>query len=73
MIPALKAVGKVWGTLRSPGPKAIKTFREWARDHAVMIDSLDGLNGDVEKFSFLDSLLENKRVVYLGEEDHWDS
>ncbi len=36
-----------------------------------MFDPLDGMNADIEKLSFLDDLLAYKRVVYLGEEDHW--
>lgn len=57
--------------LRQPRKKERLAFLAWAREQAVMIDSLDGLGGDIEKLSFLDNVLENKRVVYLGEEDHW--
>lgn len=46
-------------------------FLAWAREHAVLIDPLEGPDLDTERLSFLDKLLENKRVVYLGEEDHW--
>lgn len=52
-------------------PAQIKNFKEWAREKAVMLDPLDGHNTDIEKLSFLDDLLANKRIVYLGEEDHW--
>lgn len=56
--------------IRQPSRNDAATFITWAREHAVMVESLDE-SGDVEKLSFLDELLENKRVVYLGEEDHW--
>ncbi|KPU44375.1 hypothetical protein OXPF_25450 [Oxobacter pfennigii] len=46
-------------------------FIGWARENAVMFDYLDGMNADIEKLSVLDNLLADKRVVYLGEEDHW--
>jgi Erythromycin esterase homolog len=36
-----------------------------------MFEPLNGMNADIEKLSFLDDLLAAKRVVYLGEEDHW--
>ncbi len=57
---------------RFTNPKSCgtKEFVEWAQDKAVIIDDFDG-SADVERLSFLDSLLEDKRIVYLGEEDHW--
>lgn len=51
-------------------PKAA-AFLEWAHEHAVPIDRLENGDADVEQLSSLDKWLENKRVVYLGEEDHW--
>jgi hypothetical protein len=56
---------------RQPGRKDINDLILRARKHAVTIDPLDGINVDIEKLSFLDRLLENKHVVYIGEEDHW--
>ncbi|HBC91573.1 MAG TPA: hypothetical protein DCZ10_01355 [Pelotomaculum sp.] len=49
----------------------IEKFLDWACENAAMFDSLDGMNADIEKLSVLDDLLADKRVVYLGEEDHW--
>lgn len=46
-------------------------FVGWAREHAVFFDKPDGLHADIEQLSCLDKLLEGKRIVYLGEEDHW--
>lgn len=36
-----------------------------------MLAPLDGANCDVGKLAVLDDSLTGKRVVYLGEEDHW--
>lgn len=57
--------------LRQPRRREIEAFVAWAREHAVTFDSLEGAHTDIEKLSFLDELLEGKRIVYLGEEDHW--
>ena len=46
-------------------------FIEWAREHAIQIENLDGMATDVERLSFLDDSLSDKRIVFLGEEDHW--
>ena len=45
-------------------------FVSWAKMHAVPL-SLREQAGSVDKLSVLDDALEGKRIVYLGEEDHW--
>ena len=57
--------------LKQPRKREIDNFVAWARKRAVTFDSLEGAHTDIEKLSFLDELLEGKRIVYLGEEDHW--
>ena len=57
--------------LTRPRRRKIEAFIAWAREQAVTFDCLDGKDTDNEKLSFLDELLEDKRIVYLGEEDHW--
>ncbi len=57
--------------LKQPRKREIDNFVAWARKRAVTFDSLEGAHTDIEKLSFLDELLEDKRIVYLGEEDHW--
>lgn len=57
--------------LQKPSQKEVKAFTLWANEHAITIDPLDGLNIDIDMFSCIDPFLEGKRVVYLGEEDHW--
>lgn len=37
----------------------------------MILDPLDGENFDIERLAFLDPLLVGKRVIFLGEEDHW--
>lgn len=64
-------INKFLHKFRQIKPKDIAAFIAWTHEHAAKIEQLDELNIDIEKFSFLDKLLENKRVVYLGEEDHW--
>lgn len=64
-------MNKFFRTLQKPSKKEIKAFTSWANEHAVTVDPLDGLNRDINMFSCLDPYLEGKRVVYLGEEDHW--
>jgi len=49
----------------------IEAFIAWARENFVVFEPLDCMKEDMEKLSFLDDLLEDKRVIYLGEEDHW--
>ena len=46
-------------------------FVQWAKERAVHLDTLDGKNIDVSTLSRLDKEIEGKRVVYLGEPDHY--
>lgn len=64
-------MNKVLGIFRKPKQKEVKAFTSWANEHAIIFDPLDGLNIDIDKFSCLDPFLEGKRIIYLGEEDHW--
>jgi erythromycin esterase-like protein len=43
----------------------------WIRENAVQFDTLNWLKIDMEDLSFLDEALKGKRVVYLGEPDHY--
>ncbi len=53
------------------GRRSIDRFVAWAKANAVPFEPAEDINHSVEKLSFLDRLLLDKRVVYLGEEDHW--
>ena len=46
-------------------------FLDWTRQNAIPLDSLDCSNVDPAAFTFLDEALIGKRVVYLGETDHF--
>ncbi len=46
-------------------------FLAWARKRAVKLPSLGSSKLDPETFSFLDKALQGKRIVYLGESDHF--
>jgi erythromycin esterase-like protein len=46
-------------------------FKAWVRENAVPIGPADIANTDIEKLCVLDKLLKNRRIVYLGEPDHW--
>jgi len=46
-------------------------FVEWVQEAARPVAHLDWRRGDAVDFSFLDQALEGKRIVYLGETDHW--
>lgn len=48
-----------------------EAFVSWVRDSAIPIDTLDWRDADLARLSVLDKLLEGKRVVYLGEPDHY--
>ena len=48
----------------------IKTFLDWACSSAIPL-SLDSPKEAVQRLSALDDALMGKRIVYLGEEDHW--
>jgi len=64
-------MNKFFRAFQKPNQKEARAFTTWANEHALTIDPLDGLNTDIDMFSCLDPFLEGKRVVYLGEEDHW--
>ncbi|HEX3043266.1 MAG TPA: hypothetical protein VHY08_00815, partial [Bacillota bacterium] len=61
----------LWPGQEQPKTPEIEAFISWAREHALRTDSLDAQNAEIEKLSILDPLLARKRIVYLGEEDHW--
>ena len=44
---------------------------EWIKKNAVQLDTLDPFEVDPAVLSFLDPLLEGKRIVFLGEPDHY--
>jgi erythromycin esterase-like protein len=67
----VKTINYFLRILRQPRQKEVRAFTSWARENAIIIETLEGLNADIEKFYCLDKFLEGKRVVYLGEEDHW--
>ena len=46
-------------------------FRAWVEESAVKLDSLDPRHVDPAAFAFLDEALAGKRIVYLGESDHF--
>jgi hypothetical protein len=46
-------------------------FVQWIKERAIHLDILDGKNIDLSKLSLLDKEIEGKRVVYLGEPDHF--
>lgn len=46
-------------------------FVAWAKEHAVRLDSLEWSETDPTAFAFLDEALKGKRVVFLGESDHF--
>lgn len=48
-----------------------KDFVGWVRDNAIELDTLDWRKVDLSRLSVLDKLLENKRIVFLGEPDHY--
>ncbi len=64
-------IAKLLNGFRRPKDEEIEAFIAWASEHAVFIDSLNDSTMDIERLSTLDKLLEDKRIVYLGEEDHW--
>lgn len=53
------------------GQKKTVRFVTWARDNAVVFAPSEETSVSLEKLSFLDTALKDKRVVFLGEEDHW--
>ncbi len=65
------ALDKLVGYLRRPRREQMAALVEWAREHAIALNPSDLANADIEALSSLDQLLKGKRIVYLGEEDHW--
>jgi len=51
--------------------KKADRFLAWARENAVVFTPSEAINESVGKLSFLDAALKDKRIVFLGEEDHW--
>jgi erythromycin esterase-like protein len=48
-----------------------KQWIRWTRENAIHLDTLDSQEFDMGCLSFLDPLLEGKRIVFLGEPDHY--
>lgn len=46
-------------------------FVAWAKQNAIRLDSLDWRDTDRTGFSFLDEAVKGKRIVFLGEMDHF--
>ena len=46
-------------------------FVEWVKEAVVAVPTLDWREPGAIDFSFLDQALAGRRVVYLGETDHW--
>jgi erythromycin esterase-like protein len=46
-------------------------FVQWIKERAIHFDTLDGEKNDLATLSLLDKEIEGKRVVYLGEPDHF--
>ncbi len=46
-------------------------FVQWIKERAIHLETLDGKNIDLSMLSPLDKEIEGKRVVYLGEPDHY--
>ncbi|MFH1419960.1 MAG: erythromycin esterase family protein [Planctomycetota bacterium] len=48
-----------------------KDFIGWVRENAIRLDTLDWRSADLTRLSVLDRLLEEKRIVFLAEPDHY--
>jgi|GEM_PF-509548 len=46
-------------------------FVDWARERAIRLDALDWRGNEPSTFAFLDEALKGKRIVFLGEMDHF--
>ena len=57
--------------MRKRRPTATNAFVEWARESAVFLEDFGDDRADIERLAFLDKALEGKRIVYLGESNHW--
>jgi erythromycin esterase-like protein len=51
--------------------RSIPPFIAWAREHAIPFELQESGDDEQQTFARLDPLLAQKRIVYLGEEDHW--
>jgi len=58
------------GLRQAPAPDA-DAFAAWAAERGVRLDSLDPRADRSEALAFLDDALAGKRVVYIGETDHF--
>nr|MBC8327915.1 hypothetical protein [Planctomycetota bacterium] len=56
---------------QDPPPVTEAEFVDWVAGAAIHVPSLDWREPGAIDFSFLDQALEGKRVVSLGETDHW--
>jgi erythromycin esterase-like protein len=52
-------------------PVEEEDFLAWMKERAIRLDSLDWKKFDPSAFSVLDKALEGKRIVFLGEPDHF--
>jgi len=46
-------------------------FLAWVKERAIPLDTLDWQKVDLEPLGILDEMLDGKRIVYLGEPDHY--
>lgn len=51
--------------------RAITEFKSWASEHAIRLDLPLQSDRNLARLAALDSSLANKRIVYLGEPDHF--
>jgi erythromycin esterase-like protein len=51
--------------------RAIKEFKAWASDHAIRLDRPLQSDSNLARLAALDTAIANKRIVYLGEPDHF--
>ncbi len=51
--------------------RRIEAFKSWASENSVKLNPSNESCFYIEKLAFLDKLLAGKRIVFLGEEDHW--
>ncbi len=51
--------------------ESAEDFVAWAEQSAIHLDTLDWRAADREKLASLDAALRRKRIVYLGEPDHY--
>src|SRR6266404_4212795 len=51
--------------------RAIRELKSWASEHAIRLDLPLQSDRNLERLSALDSAIASKRIVYLGEPDHF--